>query len=167
MNVGEIISKAIKEGKWINISYHQSDGNTTFWIAVLDIADNKKRKLKVSMFNDAKSLNALDVEIYFDKIPNTSWQIKGNVVKKTYSIPKVKALSVSTKLTNPCDSCKLGVRMYSDSDWFALGSQLKLGQEINFIGHDGSQNPGKYQLGATRTDFTLLNTKATLKWTYD
>ncbi len=107
------------------------------------------------------------VEIYFDKIPNTSWQIKGNVVKKTYSIPKVKALSVSTKLTNPCDSCKLGVRMYSDSDWFALGSQLKLGQEINFIGHDGSQNPGKYQLGATRTDFTLLNTKATLKWTYD
>lgn len=68
MNVGEIISKAIKEGKWINISYHQSDGNTTFWIAVLDIADNKKRKLKVSMFNDAKSLNALDVEIYFDKI---------------------------------------------------------------------------------------------------
>lgn len=73
------------------------------------------------------------VEIYFDKIPNTSWQIKGNVVKKTYSIPKVKALSVSTKLTNPCDSCKLGVRMYSDSDWFALGSQLKLGQEINFI----------------------------------
>jgi len=68
MNVGEVISKAIKEGKWININYHQSGGNTTFWIAVLDIIDNEKRILKVSMFNDAKSLKALDVIIYYDKI---------------------------------------------------------------------------------------------------
>lgn len=112
-------------------------------------------------------VNAASVNVYFDKIPNTSWQKKGNITKTTYYIPKVKALSVSTSLTNPCNSCKLGVRMYRGNDWYALGSQLKLGQEISFIGHDGSQNPGSYELGATRTDFTLLKTQATLKWTYD
>ena len=38
MNVGSVISKAIKEGKWVNIKYqHSKEETTIFWIAVMDI----------------------------------------------------------------------------------------------------------------------------------
>ncbi len=114
------------------------------------------------------NVHAASRNMGFYHIPNNSWEI--NTVertKTTYYIPKVEALAVATSWTNPCSSCKLGVRMYQGSDWFALGSTLQLGEEKTFIGHDGSQNPGTYNLGATRVDFTLLETTATIKWTYD
>ena len=38
MNIGDKVSKAIKEGKWLNISYvNKNDETTYYWIAVLDI----------------------------------------------------------------------------------------------------------------------------------
>lgn len=68
MNIGDKISKAIKEGKWLNISYiNQNDENTFYWIAITDI-DFDSKKLLVTMFNDKKSLGTYEGSIYFDKI---------------------------------------------------------------------------------------------------
>ena len=68
MNVGSVISKAIKEGKWINIKYqHSKEETTIFWIAVMDI-DFVDRKFSARIFNDKKSYNTIDTTIYFDKI---------------------------------------------------------------------------------------------------
>ena len=68
MNIGDKISKSIKEGKWLNISYINKNGeNTFYWIAVKDI-DVLSKKLYVSMFNDKKSMNTFDSWIYFENI---------------------------------------------------------------------------------------------------
>ncbi len=70
MNIGEKISKAIREGKWLNISYiNQNNENTFYWIAIKDIDFDTKRLL-VFMFNDKKSMNTYTVWIYFDNIKN-------------------------------------------------------------------------------------------------
>lgn len=68
MTVGNTISKAIKEGKWININYQQKDAVTIYWIAVIDIVDFENRILKVLIYNDKKSLNTIETCIKFDKI---------------------------------------------------------------------------------------------------
>ena len=68
MNIGESISKAIKEGKWLNISYiNKNNENTFYWIAIKDI-DFDKKTFFVSMFNDKKSMNTFDTWIYFENI---------------------------------------------------------------------------------------------------
>ena len=68
MNIGETISKAIKESKWLNISYLNKDGEITFfWVSVLDI-NHRNKTLKVSLFNDKKSLTSLNGWINFENI---------------------------------------------------------------------------------------------------
>ena len=68
MNIGSTISKAIKEGKWLNIHYKNTDEQTTiFWIAIYDIS-LEEQKLSVKMFNDSKSLETLEATISFKKI---------------------------------------------------------------------------------------------------
>ena len=74
MNIGEKISKAIREGKWLNISYiNQNNENTFYWIAIKDIDFDTKRLL-VFMFNDKKSMNTYTGWIYFDN--NQSIKLK-------------------------------------------------------------------------------------------
>ena len=52
MTIGSSISKAIKEGKWLDIKYQHSDTEvTSFWISILDIDFDLKR-LIVNIFND-------------------------------------------------------------------------------------------------------------------
>ena len=54
MDIGEQISKALKEGKWLDISYINKKGETTYyWIAIKDI-DFEKKSFNVLMFNDSK-----------------------------------------------------------------------------------------------------------------
>lgn len=68
MQIGENISKAIKEGRWLNISYiNQGGENTFYWIAIKDI-DFRRKTFFVSMFNDKKSMNIYETWIYFDNI---------------------------------------------------------------------------------------------------
>jgi hypothetical protein len=70
MNIGEIVSKAIKESKWLNISYINKNGeNTFYWVAIKDIDFNNKT-FYVSAFNDKKSLNTFDTWISFNNIQN-------------------------------------------------------------------------------------------------
>lgn len=68
MNLGKILSKAIKEGKWLDIQYKNINEETThYWIAIIDI-DIDEKILIVNMFNDKKSYNSLKANIYFDNI---------------------------------------------------------------------------------------------------
>ena len=67
-NIELVISEGIKNGKWIYISYKNSQNEITYyWIAIKDI-DLKKKILYVSIFNDQKSLDSLDAIIKFDNI---------------------------------------------------------------------------------------------------
>lgn len=70
MNIGDKISKAIKEGKWLNISYiNKNNENTFYWIAIKDI-DFTFKKLFVSLFNENKSMNTFEAWIFFENIQN-------------------------------------------------------------------------------------------------
>ena len=68
-DVGKLISKAIKERKWIKIRYKNKDERETFyWIYTTDI-NPKKKTLKVDIFNESKSLDVKNsIVIYFDSI---------------------------------------------------------------------------------------------------
>ncbi len=68
MNIGETISRAIKESKWVSISYLNKSGETTsFWAAIEDIIP-EKRMLKIQMFNHQKSFDSMGVRISFENI---------------------------------------------------------------------------------------------------
>ncbi len=63
-----VISEAIKTGKWVDISYKNSQAEITYyWIAIKDI-NLKSRTLEVQMFNDQKSLDSIEGTIKFDNI---------------------------------------------------------------------------------------------------
>lgn len=63
-----VISEGIKNGRWIDISYENSNNEITFyWIAINDI-NLKSKNLKVTMFNYSKGFNTLNATIKFDNI---------------------------------------------------------------------------------------------------
>ena len=63
-----ILSEGLKKGKWIDISYKNSQNEITYyWIAIKDI-DLINKMLNVSIFNDRKSLNIIDTTIKFENI---------------------------------------------------------------------------------------------------
>ncbi len=67
-NIELLISESIKTGKWLDISYQNSQNETTYyWIAIKDI-DLKKKLLIVEMFNDQKSIDCIEATIRFDRI---------------------------------------------------------------------------------------------------
>lgn len=62
------LSYGIKNGKWIRISYLNSQNETTYyWIAIKDI-DFKNKKLKCSIYNHEKSNDCLETYIKFKSI---------------------------------------------------------------------------------------------------
>lgn len=68
MTIGETLSKAIKEKKWIEISYlNQTGANTTYWIAIKDI-NGKEKKIFVTFFNSNYSLKTFETWILFERI---------------------------------------------------------------------------------------------------
>ncbi|MDA3054944.1 MULTISPECIES: AAA domain-containing protein [unclassified Campylobacter] len=72
-SIGKVISKSIKESKWLSIEYVNQYGKTSyFWCAVLDI-DVEYKKLKIDMFNigvfnHGEGIDAKGGNIFFDKI---------------------------------------------------------------------------------------------------
>ncbi len=69
-----MISKSIKENKWLSIEYvNKNNEQSSFWCSVLDIDINGK-SLAVDIFNVFKGNNILNGNIYFDNI------LKANVV---------------------------------------------------------------------------------------
>jgi len=70
--IGRIVSRAIKEGKWLVIKYINNEGgHTQFWIAVTDINPIEKT-LKVSMYNHRKALDIRRPWIKYNNITHAS-----------------------------------------------------------------------------------------------
>lgn len=70
MEIGNILSKAIKSSKWVKIDYlNKKNENTSYWIAIKDI-DHSNKKLYVSMFNENKSTSIFETWIEFSRILN-------------------------------------------------------------------------------------------------
>ena len=95
MNIGENISKAIKESKWLEISYiNQNKENTFYWIAINDI-EIEQKKLYVTIFNDRKSMDTFDAWIFFDNIKSakviefTSYEVSAELIKKIEKKAKI------------------------------------------------------------------------------
>jgi len=66
-NITALLGKAIREGKYLNITYKNKIGEITpFWICILDI--NANDELYVNMFNVTKDEPVLDVKIFISSI---------------------------------------------------------------------------------------------------
>jgi len=66
-NTTALIGKAIREGKYLNITYKNKDGEITpFWISILDI--NANDELYVNMFNVTKDEPILNAKIFISSI---------------------------------------------------------------------------------------------------
>lgn len=76
--VASVISRSIKEGKWVYIEYdnRKEEKSTYFWISIKDI-EPKPKRLNVLLFNQEKSLEVLTGVIYFDQI------IKAEIIEGT------------------------------------------------------------------------------------
>ncbi len=65
--ITKLIGKAIREGKYLNITYQNKSGAITpFWICILDI--NEKDELRVDMFNVTKDEPIRDAKIFITGI---------------------------------------------------------------------------------------------------
>lgn len=65
--ITSLIGQAIREGKYLNITYLNKRGEITpFWICILDI--NAKDELRVNMFNVTKDYPLKDAKIYISAI---------------------------------------------------------------------------------------------------
>lgn len=72
--IAKVLSQAIKEGRWVNISYRNKEGKVTFfWIAIKNIIPDKK-EIVVDMFNMVKSkdLNCISTTLSFSGILTAS-----------------------------------------------------------------------------------------------
>lgn len=89
MNIGAILSRAIKQGSWVYISYKNAqDEITYFWISIIDV-DSKDKSFKIYGFNDQISTESkLFEKIYFNRIltaqiiEGTFYNEHENVIKK-------------------------------------------------------------------------------------
>ena len=124
MNLGKTLSKAIKEGKWLDIQYKNTNDNLThYWIAIIDI-EIKSKKLIVNMFNDKKSLNSVNGAIYFDNI-----QSARIIEFSDYEVP----IELIEKIENNLEKLK-----WLDYDRFN-NNILHYYNECNFLDNDPYQ----------------------------
>ncbi|WP_179352201.1 DEAD/DEAH box helicase [Winogradskyella vidalii] len=86
-NITLAIGKAIREGKYLNITYKNKDGDhTRFWIAILDI--NVKGELYVNIFNVTKDEPILNAKIFIASIQTAEilkfshYDVSDKLVKK-------------------------------------------------------------------------------------
>lgn len=94
MNVGEIVSQAIKENKWIVIEYLNKENElTNYWISVIDVLP-KERKLTVNIFNHTKSYESFSTDIKFDKIQSakiiefSNYDVSPDLIDRIENNPK-------------------------------------------------------------------------------
>ena len=77
-SIGKMISKSIKENKWLSIDYvNRNKEQSSFWCSILDIDINSK-SFTVDIFNVFKGNNTINTTIYYEYIK------KANVVDGTY-----------------------------------------------------------------------------------
>jgi len=82
-DIARAISRAIREGKWLYITYQQVEGPTFFLASIISILDIEKKKFGVKIYNETKDIRFLDnASIYFDKI-SSALILEGT----TYDVP--------------------------------------------------------------------------------
>lgn len=95
-NVNLVISKAIKENKWLSIEYTNVKGeNTNYWIYICDI-DPILKKASCYLFNDAKSLDSIKGNIDLTKIIDATildmtsgdYKVNQTLINKIENSPK-------------------------------------------------------------------------------
>ncbi|ORX80691.1 putative DNA helicase [Anaeromyces robustus] len=125
MNIGDNISKGIKECKWLNISYiNNRNENTFFWIAVQDI-DFDHHKLKVSVFNDKRALNTFETWITYESI------LEAEIIEFTsYERPE----ELISKIENNIEKCE-----WLNYDHFN-NNILNYYEECNYLDNDPTQS---------------------------
>jgi|WetSurMetagenome_2_1015567.scaffolds.fasta_scaffold00065_24 hypothetical protein len=86
-NITALIGKAIREGKYLNITYKNREGEITpFWISVLDI--NANDELRVNMFNVTKDDPLTDKKIFISSIQTAEilkfshYDVSDSLIKK-------------------------------------------------------------------------------------
>jgi hypothetical protein len=95
-NIGNVISKAIKESKWLSVEYLNSNNELTyFWCAIKDI-EIVNKKLLIDAFNVQKSDNAsdgvlTDIFISFEGIKKAVVVEGTNYSQNTSLITKIEA----------------------------------------------------------------------------
>lgn len=151
MNIGSVISKAIKEGKWINVHYKNTEEQTTvFWMAIYDIHFFEK-KLTVRMFNDNKSYDTVKADIYFFKIQSAEiielshYDVPESLIEKIESnLDKCKWLDYdrfNNNILNYYNECS-----YLDSDPFQKEYEMIPGIDLNVLRKNKEHNLNEEQL---------------------
>ncbi|MCB0749278.1 MAG: DNA helicase, partial [Ignavibacteriae bacterium] len=86
-NITALLGKAIREGKYLNITYKNRDGDiTAFWISILDI--NANDSLYVNIFNVTKDAPVLNVKIFISRIQTaeilkfSGYDVSDQLIKK-------------------------------------------------------------------------------------
>ncbi len=86
-NITALIGKAIREGKYLNITYKNKNGEVTaFWICILDI--NANDELYVNMFNVTKDEPILNKKIFISSIQKieilkfSHYDVSSELIKK-------------------------------------------------------------------------------------
>ena len=155
MNIGSIISKAIKEGKWLNIKYQKNESDISyFWVEILDL-DFEKKSFKVKIFNDKINLDVLTGFIYFEKIlfarviEFSDYDVPINLIKKIEAnIDKCSWLNFDYYNNNVLDyyvKCN-----YLDNDPFQKEYCLIPGIDLNVL-----MKTKKYYLNEEQTKYIL------------
>lgn len=150
-NIELIISKAIKNGKWIAISYKNSlEEVTYYWIGIKDI-DLKNKKLIVDIFNAQKSLDSLNATIKFENI------LSARILEFTnYETP--------TRLTNKIEHNR------EDAKWLKYESFnnniLRYYQKCNELDNDPYQKDS-FLIEGIDKDVLLKNKKVILNETQE
>jgi hypothetical protein len=82
-----LIGKAIREGKYLSITYQNKSGDITpFWICILDI--NDKRELRANLFNVTKDDPIIDAKLYISRIQTAEilkfshYDVSENLIKR-------------------------------------------------------------------------------------
>lgn len=136
-----LIGKAIREGKYLNITYKNKDGNITpFWISILDI--NAKGELKVNMFNVTKVGPLLGKTIFLSSIMSAEilrfshYEVSEDLItkiKEDESLDKYNFNQYNSNILNYYLEC-----YKANNDPFLHKQHLIPGIDLSAFGH---QNP--------------------------
>ena len=96
--ISKVLSKSIKEGKWVNITYvNQNNEIKIFWISIMDI-DSKSKTLSCEIFNEAYSNECTAVNrISFERIKAaslvnfSSYNVPESLINKIQNDPEAYA----------------------------------------------------------------------------
>jgi hypothetical protein len=112
-NIAVLIGKAIREGKYLNISYKNIGGeHTQFWISILDITTTSE--LRVNMFNVTKDDPLLDKKIYISGIQSAEllrfshYGVPESLIKKLEEDERLEMYNVTrydNTILNYCLEC--------------------------------------------------------------